>query len=291
MAILLALVSALCYGTSDFIGGVLSSRIRSWTAAFTGQAAGALILIVIALAVRSPLSGPTIGWGALAGVGGGLGIVCLYRGLASGRMGVVAPLSGVIAALVPAVVGVAGGDRPSVVSWLGIVLALPATWLVASGGDAAGAEGTDDTPGAGAGPRLSTRSAMLDGMLAGLGFGVSFAAIAQAPADAGQWPVAVELLTGALVTVVGATIAREAWLPRTSTAYLASSTGVLAAVAMSAFVAASHRGMLAVTGIIASLYPAATIVLAITVLRERVHRTQALGLGLCAVAVALVAGG
>jgi len=287
MAVLLALVSALCYGTSDFIGGVLSSRIRSWTAAFTGQSTGALILIVIALAVGSPLSWATAGWGALAGVGGGLGIVCLYRGLASGRMGVVAPLSGVIAAMLPAVVGVAGGDRPSVVSWLGIVLALPATWLVAGGEEEAVA--VDD--GGSAEPRLSTRSAMLDGVLAGIGFGVSFAAIAQAPADAGQWPVAVELVAGALVTLVGATIAREAWLPRTRTAYLAGTTGVLAAAAMSAFVAASNRGMLAVTGIIASLYPAATVLLAITVLRERVHRKQALGLGLCAVAVALVAGG
>ena len=286
MAVLLALLSALCYGTSDFIGGVLSSRVRSWTAAFTGQASGALILIVIALLIGSPLAWATTGWGALAGVGGGLGIVCLYRGLASGRMGVVAPLSGVIAAMLPAVVGVAGGDRPSVVSWLGIVLALPATWLVASGGDDDAAAG--DT---GTGSARSSRSAMLDGLLAGLGFGVSFAAIAQAPSDAGQWPVAIELLTGAIVTLVGATIAREAWLPRTPTAYLASSTGVLAAAAMSAFVAASNRGMLAVTGIIASLYPAATVILAITVLRERVHRAQALGLGLCAVAVALVAGG
>lgn len=283
MAVLLALLSALCYGTSDFIGGVLSSRIRSWTAAFTGQAAGALILIVVALLVGSPLAWATVGWGALAGIGGGLGIVCLYRGLASGRMGVVAPVSGVVAAMLPAVVGVAGGDRPSLVSWLGIVLALPATWLVASGDSSQTHESAET--------RLGTRSAIIDGLLAGLGFGVSFAAIAQAPGDAGQWPVAVELLAGATVTAIGATIAREAWLPRSPTAYLASSTGVLAAAAMSAFVAASHRGMLAITGIIASLYPAATVMLAIAVLRERVHRSQALGLGLCAVAVALVAGG
>lgn len=287
MAIALALISALCYGTSDFIGGVLSSRIRPWTAAFTGQAAGGLLLVAICCIDGTALTWPTVGWGAVAGVGGGVGLICLYRGLATGRMGVVAPLSGVLAALVPAAVGVVSGDRPSPTSWVGIAAALPATWLVASGAENA-AEGGPTTGGAAAG---GARSAVLDGLLAGVGFGVSFAAVAQAPADAGQWPVAVELLVAALVAVIGASLAREAWLPRSRTAVLAVSTGVLAAAALTSFLAATHHGMLAVTGIIASLYPAATVVLAIVVLREPVHRAQAIGLGLCAVAVALVAGG
>jgi drug/metabolite transporter (DMT)-like permease len=287
MAIALALISALCYGTSDFIGGVLSTRIRPWTAAFTGQAAGGLLLVAICCIDGTTLSWPAAGWGAVAGVGGGVGLICLYRGLATGRMGVVAPLSGVLAALVPAAVGVVSGDRPSAMSWVGIVAALPATWLVASGAEGAAEEGPT-TGGAGA---AGARSAVLDGLLAGVGFGVSFAAVAQAPADSGQWPVAVELLVAALVAAVGASLAREAWLPRSRTAVLAVSTGVLAAAALTSFLAATHHGMLAVTGIIASLYPAATVVLAIVVLREPVHRAQAIGLGLCAVAVALVAGG
>jgi len=283
MAILLALVSALCYGTSDFIGGVLSTRIKPWTAAFTGQLAGGLLLVAICLNSDATLSASALGWGALAGVGGGVGIVYLYRGLATGRMGVVAPLSGVMAALVPATVGVLTGDRPSVVSWIGIIAALPATWLVASA--------TDDVPGDPAPRRAGLGEGVLDGILAGAGFGIGFAAIAQPPHDTGAWPIAVELLVAALVAVVGATLAREAWLPRTRTALLASSTGVLAAAALGAFLAATHHGMLAVTSVIAALYPAATVLLAVVVLRERVHRAQALGLALCAVAVALVAGG
>ncbi|WGL53935.1 DMT family transporter [Nocardioides sp. BP30] len=285
MAILLALISAVLYGTSDFIGGVLSARIRPWTAAFTGQLAGGLILVVVSLVTGSTLSWPAAGWGAVSGVGGGIGVIFLYRGLASGRMGVVAPLSGVGAALVPAAVGVALGDRPSLLSWIGIVAALPATWLVAAGeGDrSAAGPGADSSPRRGAG--------VLDGLIAGAGFGVGFAAVAQAPAASGQWPVAVDLLLAAVVAVVGATIAHEAWLPRDRTAALAVSTGILAAAALVAFLASTHHGMLAVTGIIAALYPAATVVLAIGVLHERVHRSQALGLGLCAVAVALVAGG
>jgi len=278
MAIVLALLSALCYGTSDFIGGVLSARIRPWTAAFTGQLAGGVTLTLIAVLARTPPSWAGTGWGALAGVGGGLGVLCLYRGLARGRMGVVAPVSGVMAALVPAVVGVALGDRPSLLSWLGMLLALPATWLVAGGADAGAASRHD-------------RSGLLDGVLAGTGFGLSFAAIAQAPSAAGVWPVALELLVASAVAVVGAVLAREAWFPRTPTAALTVSTGLLAASALTLFLAATHRGMLAITGIIASLYPAATVLLAVMVLRERVHRAQAAGLALCALAVVLVAGG
>ena len=283
MAILLALVSALCYGTSDFIGGVLSARIKPWTAAFTGQFAGGVLLGLLCLVRGTPLPAAALGWGALAGLGGGVGIIYLYRGLSTGRMGVVAPLSGVLAALVPATVGVITGDRPSAISWLGIVAALPATWLVASS-----SEHGDDDRGA---PRAGLGEGVLDGLLAGAGFGLSFAAVPQAPASAGQWPVSVELLVAALVAVVGATIAGESWLPRTRTALFAVSTGVLAASALVAFLAATHHGMLAVTSVIAALYPAATVLLAVVVLRERVHRTQALGLGLCAIAVALVAGG
>lgn len=282
MAVLLALVSALCYGTSDFIGGVLSARIKPWTAAFTGQLAGGVLLALVCALQGSALPASAVGWGALAGLGGGVGIIFLYRGLSTGRMGVVAPISGVLAALVPAAVGVITGDRPSVISWLGILAALPATWLVAS---------ADDSSPQGTAPRRGLGEGVLDGLLAGAGFGLGFAAIPQAPASAGRWPVAIELLMAALVAVVGATIAREDWVPRTRTSLFSISTGVLAATALAAFLEATHHGLLTITSVIAALYPAATVLLAVVVLRERVHRTQALGLGLCAVAVALVAGG
>lgn len=283
MAIVLALLSALCYGTSDFIGGVLSARIKPWTAAFTGQLAGGLLLVVIALGTDAVLSWSAFGWGAVGGLGGGIGLICLYRGLATGRMGVVAPLSGVMAALVPAAVGVLTGDRPSLISWIGMAAALPATWLVASA--------TDDVPGTPATPRVGLGEGVAEGLVAGTGFGLSFAALAQAPQVSGQWPTATELLVAALVAAVGATLVRETWLPRSRTALLATSTGVLAAAALAAFLGATHHGMLAAVAVIAALYPAATVVLAVVFLREHVHRAQALGLGLCAVAVTLVAGG
>lgn len=282
MAVLLALLSALAYGTSDFVGGVLSTRIPAWTAAFCSQISGCAALVVLASVDGGSLSVEGAAWGALSGVGSGVGLSFLYRGLSSGRMGVVAPTSGVLAALVPAGVGIATGDRPSALAWVGILLAVPATFLVARE-----PAGTQVRPAGG----RSAPTGVLEGLLAGCGFGVGFAAIAKAPAEDGFWPVALSLLVGALVVVGGALAARGDWVPRNATAVLATSTGVLAAAALALFLRSLDHGMLAVTAVIAALYPAATVLLAVTVLREHVHRAQALGLGLCAVAVALVAAG
>ena len=271
MAVLLALLSAFAYGTSDFIGGVISSRIPPWTAAFCSQVTGAAALAVLAGVHGGSLSPAGAAWGALSGVGSGVGLAFLYRGLSSGRMGVVAPTSGVLAALVPAAVGVLTGDRPSSLAWAGIVLAVPATFLVAR---------EPSTPGG----SPEGRSGITDGLLAGCGFGVGFAAIAKAPSEDGFWPVALSLL-------VGAAVARGDWVPRNATAALSTSTGILAAAALALFLQSLSHGMLAVSAVIAALYPAATVLLAVTVLREHVHRAQAVGLGLCALAVALVAAG
>jgi len=276
MAVLLALLSALAYGTSDFIGGVISSRIPPWTAAFCSQITGAAALALLALVDGGSLSGAGAAWGVLSGVGSGVGLSFLYRGLSSGRMGVVAPTSGVLAALLPAAVGVLTGDRPSPAAWVGIVLAVPATFLVAR----------EPVARSSAGP-----SGVTDGLLAGCGFGVGFAAIAKAPDADGFWPVTLSLVVGAAVVIAGALVARSDWVPRNATAALSTSTGVLAAAALAFFLASLDHGMLAVSAVIAALYPAATVLLAITVLREHVHRAQAVGLGLCAVAVTLVAAG
>jgi drug/metabolite transporter (DMT)-like permease len=276
MAVLLALLSAIAYGTSDFVGGVVSSRIPPWTAAFCSQVTGAAALAVLALVDGGALSAEGAAWGALSGVGSGVGLSFLYRGLAGGRMGVVAPTSGVLAALVPAAVGVLTGDRPSALAWVGILLAVPATFLVAREPSTGAAGGS---------------SGVVDGLVAGTGFGVGFAAIAKAPPEDGFWPVALSLAVGAVVVIVGAGIARSDWVPRNATAVLSTSTGILAAAALALFLTSLEYGMLAVSAVIAALYPAATVLLAITVLREHVHRAQAVGLGLCAVAVAMVAVG
>ncbi|HEX6150425.1 DMT family transporter [Nocardioides sp.] len=280
IAVLLALGSAAAYGLSDFIGGVFSKRASPWSVALVGQAAGGVLMLGVSLLTSGDAVRADFGWAVLAGVGNGLGTVFLYRGLSSGRMGVVAPVSGVGAALLPVVVGLVAGERPGVLVWSGIIAAMPGIWLVAR------EPAAEDITGA-----RPVGSGVLDGVLAGLGFGTLFAALAQIPESAGFTPLALNQLVATLVIVAAAVVARAAWVPRSRAAYAGAATGVLGATATGAFLLASQQGFLTVTAVLASLYPAFTVLLAATVLREHVHRWQAIGLVLCGAAVALVVAG
>jgi drug/metabolite transporter (DMT)-like permease len=274
VSILLALLAAVAYGLADFVGGVLSRRASPWAVALTAQVGGAVLVFGFTLVVPGEPTRADLLWSVLAGLGNGLGTACLYRGLSSGRMGVVAPVSGVGAALVPVVVGVLTGERPTVLVWVGILIALPGIWLVSR-------EPTSGSLGPG----------LIDGILAGLGFGILFAALAQIPESAGFLPLALNQVVAGVAIIAVAVALRTPWVPREPRALAGVISGALGALATGAFLVATQGGYLTVTAVIASLYPAFTILLAATVLREPVHRVQAMGLGLCAVAVTLVAAG
>jgi drug/metabolite transporter (DMT)-like permease len=280
IAVVLSLVSAAAYGLSDFLGGILSKRASPWSVAFVGQLAGAVLVLGLTVLTTGTPTAADLRWAVVAGVGNGLGTAFLYRGLSSGRMGVVAPVSGVGAAVLPVVVGLLAGERPAALVWVGIVAALPGIWLVAR----------DPGPRSVAGSPAGS-SGVLDGVLAGVGFGSLFAALAQIPDTAGFLPLALNQVVAAGVVVLAAVLLRTPWLPRSRAAAAGVVTGVLGALATGAFLLASQRGLLTVTSVLASLYPAVTVVLAASVLREHVHRAQAAGLVLCGVAVALVAAG
>jgi drug/metabolite transporter (DMT)-like permease len=277
VAIVLSLLAAAAYGLSDFVGGFFSKRVSPWSVAFVGALAAAIAVGLLTVVDGGDPGRSDYAWSLVAGVGNGFGTAFLYRGLSSGRMGVVAPVSGVGAALVPVVVGLAAGERPGAVVGIGMVLALPAIWLVAS-------EPATSTP-------LDERSGLLDGVLAGLGFGGLFAALAQIPEDAGFLPLALNQVVAAVIIAVVAVALRASWVPREPAAYVGVLCGVLGAMATVLFLLATQSGFLTISAVITSLYPAFTVVLAFSVLREHVHRTQALGLLLCAAAVALVAAG
>jgi drug/metabolite transporter (DMT)-like permease len=276
VTVLLSLLAAAAYGLSDFNGGWVSKRVSAWTVALTAQCGGALVTLAIALPADARPSGTDLAWALLAGLGNGFGTAFLYRGLAAGRMGVVAPVSGVGAALVPVVTGVLIGERPGLVVWIGITLAFPAIWFVAREPSASTA---------------ATSGGFLDGVLAGLGFGALFVALSRVSDDAGLLPLAVNQAAGGVVVVVVAIALGQPWVPRERRAALGLTSGVLAALATGLFVVASRGSNLTVAAVVVSLYPAFTVLLAALFLRERVHRDQGFGLALCAVSVALVAAG
>lgn len=277
MAVVLALLSALAYGLSDFLGGYVSRRTSAWAVAVVSQASSAVCVGLVALRVDGTPRSVDFAWALLAGLGTGAGMGFLYRGFAAGRISVVAPISAVGAAVVPVVVGVVTGERPGLLVWIGVLLALPGVWLVSG-------RATEETT-----SRVPMGAGVLEGVLAGLGFGVLFAALGQIPNGSGWAPLFVSQAVGVPAVVVLATLLRAPWVPRGRGVRLAVLGGPLGASATGLFLLATQRGYLTVTGLLASLYPASTVLLAVVVLREHVHRPQAVGLMLCAAAVALVA--
>jgi drug/metabolite transporter (DMT)-like permease len=281
ISVLLALGSALAYGLSDFVGGLLSRRTSAWSVAVVAQVSSAVCTAVAACFVHGHPAAADFAWALLAGVGSGLGAAFLYRGFASGRMSVVAPVSAVGAAVVPVLAGAVTGERLALLVWVGVVVALPGIALVSS---------TPGDPLTGA-ARGSAAAGLVDGALAGLGFGVLFAALGQVPDSSGWWPLSLCQAVSIPAVVVLATALRQPWLPRQRQARLAVACGPLGATATGMFLLATQHGYLTVAGVLASLYPASTVLLAAVLLHERVHRAQGWGLALCALAITLVAAG
>ena len=280
MAVLLALCSAVAYGVSDFIGGAVARRASAWQVAVVAQLSSTLCILLVASLLPGSPTGHDLAWGAVAGIGSGLGTGFLYRGFASGRISVVSPVSAVGSAAVPVLVGAATGERPSVLIWAGIALALPGIWAVSA------------VPGTSAeGNRGSLGEGLLDGVLSGLGFGGLFAALGQVPSSAGLLPLVAANAVSVPTVVVLALALRSSWRPRGRTVWWALAAGPFGASATAAFLLASQRGFLSVAGVLSALYPATTVLLAVALLHERIHRLQAVGLALCALAIALVAGG
>lgn len=279
MAALLALLSAVCYGVSDFSGGIAARRVPATAVVLVSNVFSlALAVLAVAFLAGSTFSAGDVAWGAAAGAVGLLGVVLLYRGLAIGPMSVVAPLTAVLSAVVPVVVGVIRGERPGGVALVGVVLALPAMALI----------GREPR---GRGAALLSRGALLSALCAGVSFGGFYVLLAQTGADGGAWPLvgqrgaSVVILLG--LAAVAATRGRSA-SPR-GALRLAVAAGATDFAANLAYVLATHRGLLALVAVISSLYPATTLLLARGLLSERLGRQQAAGLALAAAAVALIA--
>ena len=177
----------------------------------------------------------------------------------------------------PIVVGVGIGERPSLLVWLGIVLALPGIALAAS------APSDDTSP--------HDLAALRDGLLAGAGFGLTFVGLGRVPSHAGLWPFALSQGVSVVLIAVMAVVLRERWRPSRRSEAWGLAAGVLSCSAQLGFLLAARSTLLSVSSVLTSLYPAVTVLLAVAVLRERISLPQAAGLVLCAATVALVAAG
>jgi drug/metabolite transporter (DMT)-like permease len=269
---LLALASAVCYGIADFAGGLLSRRANAVAVALLGQVAAFVCVLVAAPLVGGRVDAVDLGWGALSGIGTGVGMAFLYRGLSRGAMSVVVPITSVGGMAIPVVVGLAVfGDRPSPAGTVGIAAAVPALWLVSRGGGGG-----------------SVTAGSVDGLIASVGIGVQYLALAAASPQAGIWPVVAGRLAAVLAILPLLDRAPRGWGLSPPRCAAAAVIGGCAALALVTYLLAVRHQMVSIAVVLSSLYPVIPVLLGLLALRERLSAGQAIGLLGAGVAIGLL---
>ena len=297
------LASATSWGAGDFSGGLATRRAPVFTVAAVSKLAALATMLIFAWARAERIPAvPALAWAGTAGLAGALGLVSLYQALAVGVMGIAAPVSALVAAAMPVVFAALSEGLPTAWQLAGFGLALVAVWFVSRP----------------AGPALVRDRRRPRGLrlatLAGLGFGAFYIFISKARTDSVFWPLAAsQLIT--LVAVLAAAgalaLARRAPgrparggkgqaggrdgaastpSPVLQAVLLMLLAGALDGGGNAFFLLAEHAGRLDVAAVLASLYPASTVVLARVVLNERVSPTQAVGIVAALASIPLIVG-
>lgn len=286
MAVVLGLLVAAAYGSADFFGGLSSKRASASAVVVLSQAMGLPWLAVLVLVAGGEGTTRVFALGGAAGAVGGVGLLCLYRGLSIGRMSVVAPITAVGAAVVPVAWGLLQGERPGALALVGVVLAIVAVGLISRTGDEV-VDGTHAPE-----PAEAARPYHLLAIVAGIAFGAVFVLLAETGDDAGFWPLVAGRLASITLLTIGGLLTRQSFAPGGRGALLPiAAAGVLDMTANALYLLAARRGLLALVAVLSSLYPASTVLLARLVLKERLLRIQIAGLGLAAAGVTLIASG
>jgi drug/metabolite transporter (DMT)-like permease len=292
---ILALAAAILYGTADFLGGVASRRASVFAVLALTVPTGAVVMVAAALLGGTPwvsgllghggLGAPTsvgdwsaVGWAALSGVCGAVGLIAFYAGFASAPISVVAPVAALVSAVLPVGVAVAGGERPGASVIAGGLVCLIAFVLVS-------AQPGVRRPGA-----ASRLLALGYGAAAGVGFGLFFLFLKDAGQSGVLWPVAISRSAGTVVALgIALVTGTRPWRLRgTGVVRISLISGTLDAAANVCYVLATRAGLFGLAVVITALYPGMTVLLARFVLGERMRWIQRAGLLLAAAGVVLV---
>lgn len=276
MAVLLALCSAATYGVGDFFGGLAARRAPATAILLWSHVVGVALLLAVATVVGGELTARDVTLGVVGGLAGAAGVGLLYQALAIGPMSAVAPVTALLAAVVPVSAGLIKGERPGITAAIGMLAAVAAIVLVSAEG--------------GGSLRPSDLRGVMLALGAGLGFGLFFVALSYTGDDSGVWPLVGARATS--VTAVGALALAGrvgAGVPPGQPRLLTAGAGALDVMANVLYLFAIREGLLSVVSVLASLYPASTVVLAWIVLRERFAPMQRAGLLLAVPAAALMA--
>jgi drug/metabolite transporter (DMT)-like permease len=272
--ILLGLASALSWGAGDFSGGLASKRTSVYSVVVLSQFVSLVLLVLSAVLIpEGDNSLRDIALGGIAGVCGAAGLVALYSSLARGPMGVVAPVTAVAAAIIPVIFSILNEGLPAMEVFVGFVIALIAVWLISQGGQEAKIHLSD--------LRLP--------IFAGFGFGIFFILIDQVSSNAILWPLVSARSASILVVFIVGMLSRNIELPVLTRLPIIALAGIFDTGGNIFFALATRVGRLDISAILGSLYPAATVVLAWIILKERLATQQWIGILLALVAVILIA--
>lgn len=277
----LALASAAAYGAADFIGGISSRRADTIVIVLVSQGAGLLMVLLLlpVLAATAPTRTDWM-WSGVAGVTGGVGVAFLYRALAIGRMGVVAPITAVCAVAVPVAIAIVLGERPGWRAGAGITVAILAIILVSQ----------HEQPDPGSTVTAPRPTGIGLALVSGVAIGLFFLALARTSAAAGLWPLfTARVVSVTLFAALAWFFGRSLHIPPTVTA-AAVAGGALDMLANLLYLLASRLGPLTLVVSLSSLYPASTVVLARVFLGERLTPRQWVGVGGALVAIVLIVG-
>jgi drug/metabolite transporter (DMT)-like permease len=272
-AVLLGLASAASWGAGDFSGGLASKRTSAYTVVVLSQFVSLVFLALAALLIaEGDISTQDMILGGLAGGCGALGLVALYSGLARGPMGVVAPVTAVVAAIVPVAFSITLEGLPGTQQMMGFAIALVAVWLISQ----TGREGN-----------IHLRDLKLP-ILAGIGFGVFFILIDRVSENAILWPLVSARTTLILLVLFIAILKRQMERPAFDQLPIIALAGIFDTGGTAFFALATRIGRLDISAILSSLYPAVTVMLAWIILKEKLTIRQWFGVLLVIIAVILI---
>ncbi|WP_405734992.1 EamA family transporter [Streptomyces sp. NBC_01537] len=275
IALLLALGSSLAYGCADFLGGLGARKAHVLRTVMVAAPASLAVELLLWPVLGASFSPAALGWGAASGVASAAAFALLYKTLAIGPMNVLSPVTALVSAALPVAVGLLQGEHLGMAGLLGLPLALVAVVLVSAGH--------------GTGSSRPSRTALLLALGAGAAIALQLIFLHQAPSDSGVAPLITSRAVSSAVTLTAAGLLHRRLGPERPAYALSATAGVLDSLANLLFLLAARSGDLTVVAVITALYPAGTVLLARSVLAERIHKGQVVGLGAAAVAVSLLA--
>ncbi|MFF0044581.1 EamA family transporter [Streptomyces mirabilis] len=275
ITLLLALGSSVAYGCADFFGGLGARKAHVLRTVMIAAPASLAVELLLWPFLGASFSTGALGWGAASGIASAAAFALLYRTLAMGPMNVLSPVTALVSAVLPVGVGLLQGEHLGAAGLVGLPLALVAVILVSAGhGD---------------GSARPSRTALLLAFGAGGAIALQLIFLHQAPSDSGVAPLITGRAVSSAVTLAAAGLMYRRLGSERPAYAMSTAAGVLDSMANLLFLLAARSGDLTVVAVITALYPAGTVLLARSVLGERIRRGQLVGLGTAAVAVSLLA--